>query len=71
MGPLQPEPQSDKREHPLIAIGVVLALLLTALLALPFLARTRHHPTHRTVSATTTVPVRGPTHPAPTASRHF
>jgi hypothetical protein len=47
-----PELQSAKRDYPLATAGVIMAILLAGLLALPFLSRTRNHTTRRAVSAT-------------------
>jgi hypothetical protein len=33
--------ERTRREHPLIALGLIMGVLLAGLLALPFLARTR------------------------------
>ena len=38
-----------RREHPLMALGFVMGVLLAGLLALPFLARTRQPASERTV----------------------
>ena len=49
------ELQPRKRDHQLITVGVVVAILLGALLALPFLTRTRsHRQTISSVHATST-----------------
>jgi hypothetical protein len=51
--------QEPKREHPLITLGVVMAVLLTALLALPFLTRMRQHsPQRHAVSTAPATPAR-------------
>lgn len=51
MTPL-PEPQSTKRDHTLITVGVVMGILLAALLALPFLGHPHQHLQKRSASAT-------------------
>ena len=32
-----------KRDHPMMVTGIIMAVLLVALLALPFVSRLRHH----------------------------
>jgi len=39
---LPPEPQYPKRDHSLITIGVVVAVLIATLVALPFVTHARH-----------------------------
>jgi hypothetical protein len=39
---LPPEPQRPKRDHSLLIIGVVVAVLIATLVALPFVANARH-----------------------------
>ena len=43
MTTFQPELEPPKRDHQFITVGVVVAILLVALLALPFLTRSRSH----------------------------
>jgi hypothetical protein len=50
MATVPPTPQDVRREHPLITIGVVLAILLAGLLALPFIAHARHQSSRQTIS---------------------
>lgn len=53
MATFSPDLQPTKSDRPLLAIGVVVAVLLMALLALPFL--TRHNASRRhTISSSTT-----------------
>lgn len=60
--------QNAHRDRPLVAIGIIMAILLATLVALPFLARIRHHSSRQAIS--TTVP--GTSIPASTTGdRHF
>lgn len=52
MGTFPPELERPKRDHSLITVGVVVALLIAMLVALPFVAHARHG-SRQTISSST------------------
>jgi hypothetical protein len=57
--------KAPKREHPLIVTGLIMAVLLAALVALPFVSRLMHAP----ISPVSVTPANGVTPSTPAASR--